>query len=417
MRHLLIIPFLLASAVGAVPALAQTAPAPAPATPPSNPAGLITPYGDFRLRHEFVEQAGLPDDAHATTLRARLGVRVSPVSGLTAVIEGEAIAALDNALYNDTTNGVGRRPVVADPPDILLNQAYLRWQGGPKLTATVGRQAVNYDNQRWIGSVGWRQNDQTLDAVQISIEPAPGQPIAASFAHAWRVNRVFGPDSPQGVWRDTAISMARVGIRVADGHNALAFGYWLDVPAAPSLSSQTLGARISGGAALAPGWRGLYALEYARQTPHGGNLATSAHTYLLVEPGVSHGPTTLKLGYERLSGDGRTALQTPLATLHAFNGWADKFLTTPAGGLRDVYVDLGHTFPKATPAIAGASLRFAFHDFRSTRGDVHYGQEWNAMVAYPFTPWLTGMIKGARYDADSFATDTTKIWAQLEARF
>lgn len=188
MRHLLIIPFLLASAVGAVPALAQTAPAPAPATPPSNPAGLITPYGDFRLRHEFVEQAGLPDDAHATTLRARLGVRVSPVSGLTAVIEGEAIAALDNALYNDTTNGVVRRPVVADPPDILLNQAYLRWQGGPKLTATVGRQAVNYDNQRWIGSVGWRQNDQTLDAVQISIEPAPGQPIAASFAHAWRVN-------------------------------------------------------------------------------------------------------------------------------------------------------------------------------------------------------------------------------------
>ena len=44
----------------------------------------------------------------------------------------------------------------------------------------------------------------------------------------------------------------------------------------------------------------------------------------------------MKLGFERLEGNGTVALQTPLATLHAFNGWADKFLSTPANGLRDV---------------------------------------------------------------------------------
>jgi hypothetical protein len=34
---------------------------------------------------------------------------------------------------------------------------------------------------------------------------------------------------------------------------------------------------------------------------------------------------------------------TPLATLHKFQGWADKFLTTPVNGLADLYVNAGYT--------------------------------------------------------------------------
>ena len=51
-------------------------------------------------------------------------------------------------------------------------------------------------------------------------------------------------------------------------------------------------------------------------------------------------------------GDGRERwhrpdgqLQTPLATLHAFNGWADMFLTTPANGLQDLYFRASYTLP------------------------------------------------------------------------
>ena len=49
-----------------------------------------------------------------------------------------------------------------------------------------------------------------------------------------------------------------------------------------------------------------------------------------VELAPALGALEFKLGYEELgSNAGLYGLQTPLATLHAFNGWADKFLVTP----------------------------------------------------------------------------------------
>jgi hypothetical protein len=34
------------------------------------------------------------------------------------------------------------------------------------LDLTLGRQRINLDDQRFVGSVGWRQNEQTFDAVR-----------------------------------------------------------------------------------------------------------------------------------------------------------------------------------------------------------------------------------------------------------
>ena len=418
MQRLATMIVLLAGAAFCQPASAQTAP-PLPSSAPSSASSppVLTPYADLRLRHEFVDQDGLPQDAHATTLRARVGLRLVPAKGFSLVLEGEAIAALDNDLYNDTVNGVTGRPVVADPPGAVLNQAYVRWQGKPGITATAGRQTVGYDNQRWVGSVGFRQNDQTLDALQVTIEPTAGQPFTASYAHAWRVNRVFGPDSPQGIWRDTRIHLARLGVRPAKDHQLTAYAYGLDLPSAPALSSRTIGVRASGAHDLKGGLRGLYAIEHARQSPRGDNPATASHGYWLIEPGVSLGTTSLRIGYERLAGDGRTALQTPLATLHAFNGWADKFLTTPPDGLRDIYVDVAHGIAPTASVLGGAAFRLVYHDYRATRGDRAYGREWNARISYPIMPWLGGTLTAARYEARGFATDTTKLWAQLDARF
>ena len=47
----------------------------------------------------------------------------------------------------------------------------------------------------------------------------------------------------------------------------------------------------------------------------------------------------LTLGYEVLgSDDGKKGFATPLATGHKFQGFADKFLTTPNDGVQDLYV-------------------------------------------------------------------------------
>ena len=117
-----------------------------------------------------------------------------------------------------------------------------------------------------------------------------------------------------------------------------------------------------------------------------------------------------------MEGNGTAALQTPLATLHAFNGWADKFLTTPVGGLHDVYFDASYKVPGKGP-LAGLMLRAAWHDFGSTTGGIAYGQEWNALASYPVDKRFTLTAKLAHYNADAFATDTTKLWFSVEAKF
>ena len=374
----------------------------------------ITPYADVRYRLELVDQDGLAEGATASTLRLRAGLRSAEWNGFSGVIEGEAILRLGKPRYNDTVNGLTVYPVVADPSNVLLNQAYIRWKPDAVVEVTAGRQAVNLDNQRWIGSVGWRQNDQTLDAARVTLKPVKGMTV--DYHYAWRVNRVFGPDSPQGIWRGTAINGVRAAYIIPNIGTLSAYGHWLDIPSSPTSSSRTLGVRMAGGHKIGKQSLLTFAFEYARQQDFGANPRSFALDYLLLEPGLSRGPFTFKAGFERLEGNGTTAVQTPLATLHAFNGWADKFLSTPANGLRDIYLDASYKIPANKP-LAGLTLRGVWHDYRSTRAGLHYGSEWNAHVSYPVTKKLSASAKFARYDADVFATDTTKIWLALDAKF
>lgn len=374
----------------------------------------VTPYADLRYRLELVDQAGLARDATASTLRARGGLRSREWHGFAALVEGEATVRVGGEQYNDTVNGRTQYPVVADPEDAIVNQAWLRFKPNDRFALQAGRQAVNLDNQRWIGSVGWRQNDQTLDAAGVTVSPTKA--VTFGWTHAWRVNRVFGTDSPQGTWRDNDIDLVRVAAELGRFGTLVGYGYLLDIPDAPAVSSQTFGARYSGSRAAGGKVKLLYALEYARQSDYGANPGGFALDYVLVEPGMAIGPATLKAGFEQLEGNGTVALQTPLATLHAFNGWADKYLSTPPNGLRDIYVDATWAF-KGAGVLAGTTVRVARHEYRAEHVSARYGSEWNAQVARPFGKHVSALAKFASYDADTLATDTTKVWFAVEAKF
>ena len=108
-------------------------------------------------------------------------------------------------------------------------------------------------------------------------------------------------------------------------------------------------------------------------------------------------------------------MQTPLATLHAFNGWADKFLTTPPRGLRDLYIDA--SWKAGEGPLKGLSLRATWHDYNSTIGGQNYGQEWDGLASYPINKHFTVLAKAAHYEAGSFGTDTTKFWFAVEAKY
>lgn len=407
--HILSLSLVLATFCGALsPVLAAEGDAAEEAPP------IIDPYVNFRYRLELVDQDGFANEATASTLRVRAGVRTREWNGLSAHIEGEGIIHLGPDEFNDTVNGRTAFPVVADPEDLVLNQAYIRWQLPDRIDARVGRQVINLDNQRWVGSVGWRQNDQVFDAALATFQPSASTSL--TYGYAWRVNRIFGPDSPMGIWRDTDIHMIRGSIDVAEIGTISAYGYLIDIPDAPAASSQSWGVRLAGQQSVGGDMTLTYDVEYARQSDHGDHPRDFSLSYLRVEPGVRVGPVAVRVGFERLAGNGTDALQTPLATLHAFNGWSDKFLVTPPNGLRDLYVD-GTIRPFSSGFLQGSAFRIAYHDFRSTRADIHYGSEWDAQFSVPLRPGWSVALKYADYDADRFATDTRKFWLTTQISF
>ncbi len=369
-------------------------------------AGPSGPTLDIRYRYEQVDDDAFVRDADASTLRARVGYRWAISSQWTAFAEGEYVTHLFGDDFNSTTNGRSTLPTVADPDETELNQAYLNYADGD-FKATAGRQRLIFDNQRFIGNVGWRQNEQTFDALDLSYRLAPNGPTLR-YAYLERVHRVFGDHHPQGEWNlDThALNLSQalpVGTLVA-------YAYLIDNQDVASGSSATYGLRWSASRALAPAITLGWTLEAARQNDYAGNPRNLSADYVFIEPTLALGEFNVRGGYERLDGNGVAAFQTPLATLHAFNGWADRFLTTPVNGLEDAYLGVGGKH--------GAwNWQALWHDFSAERGGAEYGTELDASLGYAVRSNLSVLIKFADYNSRGFSSDERKLWASVEYRY
>jgi hypothetical protein len=361
---------------------------------------------ESRLRYETVDQDGFAQDAVAVTLRTRLGLETKTWRGWSALVEGEAVTALEED-YNSTTNGRLAYPVVADPEATELNRAQLAWKGEGG-GVTLGRQRIILGDARFVGSVGFRQNEQTFDAVRVDLRPS--EKVSVSYAYVDRVQRVFGPDSAQGAW-DSRSHLAQMEAKTPAGLLTL-HGQLLDLPDAPAMSSATFGARLAGKRPLGEGRALTYHAAYARQTDYADAPRNFDLDYAALGAGVETPAVWASAGVERLDGDGRRGFQTPLATLHAFQGWADVFLTTPPNGIRDLHLKAGGALD-----VGGRKLRLAIaaHDFADADGGADYGRELDAAVVAPINKHWSAELKAARFDGAGAAwPDRTKVWLTLE---
>jgi len=361
-----------------------------------------------RLRYEVVDQAGIPDEADALTLRARLGAELK-IEGFSILAEGEGTAALIDH-YNDTLpkNGVEPYPTVADPENLEVNRAQVSYmKNGTGLT--VGRQRIVLDNARFVGNVGWRQNEQTFDAVR---GQAKFGPVTLDATYAGSQRTVFGVDSPNEYF-DGDLVLLNGGVKLP-AIEAKAFAYLIDYDKRVAFSSQTYGLLAKAAIPL-PGLKLNATASYARQSDYGANSVSYDADYFNLELGATVVGFGLTAGYEELGSDHAVAaFQTPLATLHAFNGWADLFLTTPAKGLRDYYA--GASYLLALTALPGLNANLTYHQFDSDVGGLDYGSEWDASLGIKLGP-VALLAKYANYQADTFATDTEKFWLQAEVTF
>jgi hypothetical protein len=411
---------LLAAATSAA-AFAQPAPTPAASSPSFQDALLKgKPSLNARLRYESVDQEGL-QDADALTLRVRLGYTTGAYHGFQAMIEGEGNVPLHSDYYDGTGTNTRGQAVIADPEIYEINQAWLSYTY-EKTKATFGRQRIILDNARFVGDVAWRQNQQTFDAA--FIQDRTIDKLTLTYGYLTRINRVFDDRAAQYDWRSNShlINASYSGLPFA---TITGYAYLLDFDREADLafnnSSQTYGLSVAGSPKLTDDFNLLYRAEYATQSDYGSSILSYDSEYYLGELGLQFQKKySLSLGYEVLgSDDGApgSGFRTPLATLHAFNGWADKFLVTPNGGLEDLYVKATATLP--------LNLTFLgfYHWFSAEDTSTKYGEELDLQLTYKFNKNLSFTAKAAFYRGDDEAptiplrADTNKYWVQADYSF
>lgn len=359
---------------------------------------------DLRYRYEEVEQDNALEDAEASTLKSRLTYTSGKYNNFQMQVEVDNVAEIGSDEYNSGTNGRANYSAVVDPTGTDLNQAWLAYTGLDNTTIKYGRQRIVLDNQRFVGGVAWRQNEQTYDALAVVNTSIDKTTVIYAFVD--NVNDIKGNDL------DTSAHVLNVKNTALPIGAVTAYAYLLDVTTngAENASTDTYGVRLAGDAKLGDDLKLLYTAEYATQSEGGDSALSYDADYLNLELGVAVAGVTAILGQEELTAEDGVGFSTPLATKHKFNGWADMFLATPTTGLQDNYLSLSTT-------LGGVNLTAVYHDFEATEGSASYGDELDLSAAKKFGDNLTVLLKYASYDADEFAVDTDKLWIQLQLTY
>ncbi|MDP2137366.1 MAG: alginate export family protein [Candidatus Didemnitutus sp.] len=359
-----------------------------------------------RLRYEGVQQTGLRDaDAH--TLRTRLGYTTAAWKGWKFMVEAENVTAVDGDSYSQAglNPGGAGKAVVADPESTEINQAFAAYTNG-KTTVTLGRQRLVLDNARFVGDVGWRQNQQTFDAV--SVQDKSFAKTTLTYAYLHQINRIFSDRHAQGDWASDS-HVLNAGYTGFAAGTLSAYTYLLDFDNSAPNSTATYGASFSGAQKISGDTKVSYRLEGATQSDYGSSTLNYRASYLALEAGLVLKQGGIALGQERLGSDNNVGFKTPLATLHAFNGWADQFLGTPAAGLRDTYVKANASLP------GGVALLAFYHWYETDRTGVELGTEFNLQASRKFGKFVTATAKYADFSRDSLSfPNVSKVWLQLE---
>jgi hypothetical protein len=429
--------------------------------------------------------------ADLLSFRTQFGFTTARLHGFYLRSELEAALKLsDNALNLDDDFRVPPSPaanrlaeghaIIPDNTFGELNEFYIGWRSGSgacpnspgfcdgNTSFKLGRQSIIYDNHRWVGDIVWRNNHQSYDAFRLDNSSIKNLEFSYSYVH--EVNRTFGSDSifqefelDEGHLINLAYTIPQFGKLTAYGYlldfddnkrTPFLEGTGLEPPGVPPniYDSETFGVRFVGRHEIGDSLDFLTELEWANQDPSddAGNNAAGAtvanfddNNYYNLELGIRFGGTRVDnigflpvgeptyeilIGQETLEGNGINAVQTPLATIHAFNGWADVFVGAPAGTATPVggLVDTSVTFQVLGlfgDIIGKNKIVVAYHDYEAdddNGGPDNYGDEWNLLWGKPDLfgqENLLGAIKFADYDAQDFGVDTTKWWAFLEFRY
>ncbi|MBT1451806.1 alginate export family protein [Glaciecola sp. XM2] len=364
-------------------------------------------FADLRLRYEGVSQDNPLQDADALTFRTRLGYTSGSLDGFSFTVELEDNRiALGQGDYTVGPTGynLGIYSVVADPEFTELDQGFIQYKKDG-FTAKVGRQVIALDNHRFIGHVGWRQDRQTFDAATIMYAPSEDWKVHYSYIN--QRNRIFG----EAADLDSKDHLLNASLNTEYG-TLVAYSYLLEVDNESNNALDTYGFSFKGKKSVS-GTPLIYAFEYATQSAQAGSADFDAD-YLFAQIGTTVSGVTAQIGYEVLGSDeGNYGFATPLSTLHAFNGWSDQFLGTPAQGLVDT------TF-RLSGSVGKAKWLVVYHNFEADESSAtvdDLGNEINLQYVRPIAEKYTLGVKYADYSGEDARVDADKLWIWLSTKF
>lgn len=368
---------------------------------------------DLNYRWENVDQdIGKPQTANANTARLRLGLLSPKVFDFQGYAEYEGNLAMQED-YNSTRNGNTGYSTIADPDHSELNQLWISYSGVPDTVIKGGRQRIKLDDDRFIGNVGWRQMETTYDSVLIT---HTNQQLFGLVVNAGYIGNV---QTFTATTENINAPILNVNYKMGDYGNLIGYGYWLDYTEKENYekSSQTYGLRAAccqkDSIKISENIGLLYTAEWSYQSDYGHGVTKYQTDRINLMAGFTAFNLTFQGAMEQLNGFGANkTFDTPLGTNHAFQGWADLFLTTPKDGIRDVFGTASAAFMQGT-----LNVTAVYHDFTDDTGSLHYGKEFDAQVVKKFGKHYALLAKYAYYDADQFGTDTQKIWLQGNISF
>jgi Alginate export len=381
----------------------------------------------FRMRFEDVDQdvnGGDDKSSSATTLKTRLTYKTADFNGFSGLVEMDDVTELGSVDYVtspfDATQDADAA-AIADPEGTEVNQAWLAYTYNGN-TVKYGRQRILLDNQRFVGGVGFRQNEQTYDGLTFKSTAIENTEIFLAYID--RVNRIFGEDRKDGEPsnlgdHDNSTKLFNISYSGLPIGKLTAYHYDIDneeTNAVKSFSTKTSGLRLAGK------YENFgYAAEYAKQSDAHDNPSSYDAKYYLVEGSVKLGDFTLKAGQEVLGADDSDGyFITPLATLHKFQGWSDKFLNFGKGNLPGGIED---TYASISTKVAGVKLSMNYHsidsDDSSVAGTSSYGSEYGFVAAKKFGDYGLSLkySKFSEDDDTNSLTDTSKLWLTATAKF
>lgn len=379
----------------------------------------------FRYRLEDVEikpETGAAREATANTLLTRLNYATGEFNRFSGFIEFDQVSELLEVDY-DTWGPDQLFPdaaVISDPEGTDLNQVYIQYKLDNS-TVRYGRQRINFDDQRWVGGVGWRQNEQTFDSSSFS---GTYGKLKLTGAYVYGVNRLFGDQSPAGD-HDNSTLLLNLNYDLGETATIVGYKYVIDNKNIAAFSSDTTGVRLTGKANIF-----AYTAEYATQSDNADNPVDYTADFIALEGSAMFKPIKVTVGYQLLGADEEGFVTMPLSTLHKFNGWSDVFINggrgNIIGGIEDTYFSVGGQFGPVKASVI-------YHEFASNDADVaglasdELGSEIGFAISGKAGP-VALLLKYADFSVDdnvrsansripNAVTDTSILWLQAGVKF